>query len=204
MAENAISRNVERRTFALHGWIGLGLVGFFWVLNWSLSGPRTFWAFFPLWLGYCLTVDAINLRRSGTSLLQRSWRKYIGLFLVSAPVWWLFEILNWRVQNWHYLGRALLNNWEYVLFASVSFSIVIPAVFGTAELVKSFPFIQGMKPWLVITPDRRTTLLFFGALVEATGAPQEAAAGAVFATVFIGAYVFARIVEKVCNLLDGK
>lgn len=46
--------------------------------------------------------------------------------------------------------------------------------------------------------------LFVSALAGATGAPQEAAAGAVFATVFIGAYVFARIVEKFCNLLDGK
>jgi len=163
LAENALSRNYERRTFALHGWIGLGLIGIFWVINWSLTGPRTFLAFFPLWLGYCLTVDAINLRRSGTSLLQRSWRKYIGLFLVSAPVWWLFEALNWRVQNWLYLGRNLLNNWEYVLFASVSFSIVIPAVFGTAELVSSFAFIRRMKSWLVITPDRRTSLIFFGA-----------------------------------------
>ena len=163
MAENAISRNDERRPFALHGWIGLALLGFFWVLNWSLDGPRTFWAFFPMWLGYCLTIDAINLRRSGTSLLKRSWQKYIGLFLVSAPVWWLFEVLNWRVQNWHYLGRDLLNNWQYFLFSSVSFSIVIPAVFGTAELVRSLPFVRRMKAWLVITPDRRTTLIFFGA-----------------------------------------
>jgi len=163
LAENALSRNYERRTFALHGWIGLGLIGIFWVINWSLTGPRTFWAFFPLWLGYCLTVDAINLRRSGTSLLYRGWRKYIGLFLVSAPVWWLFEALNWRVQNWHYLGRNLLNNWQYVLFASVSFSIVIPAVFGTAELVSSFGFVRRMKSWLVIIPDKRTSLIFFGA-----------------------------------------
>jgi len=162
LAENAISRHIDRRSFAIHGWIGLVLIGVFWTLNWTLPGTRTFWAFFPLWLGYCLTVDAINLWRNGTSLMARNWRKYIGLFLVSAPVWWLFEVLNWRVQNWHYLGRDLINNWQYVLFASISFSIVIPAVFGTAELVRSFGFVQRLKPWLVIRPDRRTTMIFFG------------------------------------------
>ena len=162
MAENAISRRIDRRSFAIHGWIGLVLIGVFWTLNWTLPGTRTFWAFFPLWLGYCLTMDAINLWRRGTSLMERNWRKYIGLFLVSAPVWWLFEVLNLRVQNWHYLGRDLINNLQYVLFASISFSTVIPAVFGTAELVRSFGFIQRLKPWLVIRPDRRTTMIFFG------------------------------------------
>jgi hypothetical protein len=45
---------------------------------------------------------------------------------------------------------------------------------------------------------------FVRAVSGANGAPQEAAAGAVFATVFIGAYVFARIVEKICNLVARK
>ena len=133
----------------------------FWLINWTFPGPRTFWAFFPLWLGFCLTIDAINLRCNGTSLIARDWRKFIGLFLVSAPVWWLFEVLNWRVQSWHYLGRELLNNWQYVLVSSINFCIVIPAVFGAAELVSGLPFIRRMKPWLVINTDRKTTLTFF-------------------------------------------
>ena len=40
-----------------HGWLGLGLVMVFWILNWSLSGLRTHWSFFPLWLGYFSRVD---------------------------------------------------------------------------------------------------------------------------------------------------
>ena len=161
MGENAITSNYDRKRFALHGWIGIGLVIIFWTINWSFSGARTFWAFFPLWLGYCLTVDAINLRRTGTSLIQRSYRWFIGLFLVSAPVWWLFELINWRVQSWHYLGRDLVNNWQYLIISSISFSIVIPAIFGTAELVSSFKFIHRIRAWLIIRPDRVTTLAFF-------------------------------------------
>jgi len=75
------------RVFPVHGWIGFLLIAVFWPLNWVLLGPRTHWGFFPLWLGYCLLVDGLVVKRSGTSLLTRSWRKYIGLFFVSAPVW---------------------------------------------------------------------------------------------------------------------
>ncbi len=147
--------------FSIHGWIGLSLIAIFWPLNWMLSGPRTHWGFFPLWLGYCLVVDGLVLRRSGTSLLTRSWRKYIGLFLISAPVWWLFEVLNWRVQNWYYDGRELFLDLEYGLLASVAFSTVIPAVFGTAELISSIGWVQRLKGGPKINPDKRTTTGLF-------------------------------------------
>ena len=86
-----------------HGWIGLALVAIFWPLNWCLDGIRTHWAFFPLWLGYCLTVDGLTLARTGSSLLSRSRRGYIGLFAASVPAWWLFELINQRTRNWIYL-----------------------------------------------------------------------------------------------------
>jgi hypothetical protein len=162
MADHVVTPGFRRRSYAFYGWIGLSLIAIFWLVNWVVPGPRTFWAFFPMWLGFCLAVDALNLYLYGTSLLKRDWRKYIGLFIISAPVWWLFELLNWRVQNWHYLGRELLNNWQYFLVSSINFSIVIPAVFGAAELIGRMKFIQRIKPWLVIKPDLRTSLLFFG------------------------------------------
>src|SRR5438270_4348769 len=55
----------------LQGWIGLLLLAVFWPLNWLLSGMRTAYLFFPLWLGYILVIDALVERRSGTSLLNR-------------------------------------------------------------------------------------------------------------------------------------
>lgn len=128
----------ERGMFPLHGWIGLILVGVFWPLNWLLSGNRTEWGFFPLWLGYSLIVDALACRRKGNSLLTRSPSAWVGLFFVSAPVWWLFELFNLRMQNWIYLGTETISNLHYAFFSTVSFSTVMPAVFGTAELVGSW------------------------------------------------------------------
>ncbi len=122
------------------GWVGLALVAVFWALNWGLDGMRTHWGFFPLWLGYCLVVDALVFRRSGTSLWTRSRGRYLGLFIASAPAWWLFEVLNWRTGNWFYQGRDQVSDLTYILLGSLSFSTVIPAVFGSAELVGSLGF----------------------------------------------------------------
>ncbi len=161
MTNRVLPVRSSRARFALHGRLGLIIIAIFWPLNWLLAGPRTHWGFFPLWLGYCLTVDALVLFRRGTSLLTRNWRKYVGLFAVSAPAWWLFEVINWRVQNWHYLGRELFTNLEYAVMASFSFSTVIPAVFGSAELMASFGFVRRLGRGMIIRPNRSSTLIFF-------------------------------------------
>jgi len=150
-----------KRKFPLHGWLGLTLIAVFWMLNWTLSGTRTIWAFFPLWLGYCLTVDALAFWRTGTSLLARGWRKYLGLFIASAPVWWLFEALNVRTQNWVYEGISSFTPLQYAFWTTLSFSTVIPAVFGSAELVASFGFIKRLGHGPLIRPNKVTTISFF-------------------------------------------
>lgn len=143
------------------GWIGLGLVIIFWPLNWLLPGTRSHWGFFFLWSGYNLLVDGLTHQRTGTSLLTRNWRRYLGLFAISAPAWWIFEALNWRVQNWHYVGKEQFTDLSYGLLASLAFSTVIPAVFGTAELIASTRFFLKPKRGPVIRPNRRTTLGYF-------------------------------------------
>ena len=149
------------RRFPTHGWLGFILILIFWPLNWGLDGLRTHWGFFPLWVGYSLAVDGINYYRRGTSLLHRNWRLYVGLFFISAPIWWSFELVNWRTRNWLYLGREFFSDLEYLLLASLSFSTVIPAVMGTAELFAGFEFIRRLGRGPVIPADRPSTRLFY-------------------------------------------
>jgi hypothetical protein len=151
----------KKRKFPLHGWLGLSLVSLFWILNWTLTGARTHWGFFPLWLGYCLAIDGAVFWRTGTSLLTRSPRKYLGLFIVSAPVWWIFELLNLRTQNWIYLGVEIFSPLQYAFWTTLSFTTVVPAVFGSAEFFASFDFIKRLKPGLKIGTDKKTTGSFF-------------------------------------------
>jgi hypothetical protein len=148
-----------KRKLPLHGWIGLLLIAVFWPLNWVLSGLRTQWAFFPLWLGYCLTIDALVFLRTGTSLFSRGWRKYFGLFLASSPVWWLFELANSRLHNWTYVGAETFSPFMFWVWATLNFTTVIPAVLGSAELVRSF--IRKPVRGPVIRPTKAVTIGFF-------------------------------------------
>ncbi len=156
-----MSNNSPKGIFTFLGWIGIFLIGVFWFFNWSLEGLRTQWGFFPMWLGYCLMIDSIVLRRNGYSLLTRSPKKYFGLFLISAPSWWLFELFNSHLQNWQYLGKENFTTLEYSLFETLSFSTVIPAVFETAELVSTLGWINKIKIPISIRPNSTTLLSLF-------------------------------------------
>jgi hypothetical protein len=132
----------KRRHLSAHGWVGVVLVAVCWPLNWALPGVRTAYLFFPLWLGYILVVDALVWERTGTSLWARSRKNFVLLFLISVPVWWLFELINLRTANWEYLGREFFSTLQFNLLSTISFSAVVPAVFETAELMLSFGWMQ--------------------------------------------------------------
>src|SRR5579862_9129857 len=136
--------------FAAHGRLGLLLLAVCWPLNWTLTGQRTAYLFFPLWLGYILVVDALVYRRSGTSLWSRSRRGFALLFVLSAPAWWLFEIINSRTANWEYLGGDGFTPLEYNALSTLCFSTVMPAVFETAELARTFRWVKSLRPCVPI------------------------------------------------------
>jgi hypothetical protein len=71
------------------------------------------------------------------------------MFVISIPFWWLFEWINQVTHNWSYVGST-----EYtILVASWYYSVVVPAVFESAELVGSFGFVRrfGRGPRLVLS-----------------------------------------------------
>jgi len=137
-----------RYRFPGYGYIGLVLIAFGWPLAWIRpEGWQWLWenGFLFLWSGYCLIIDGLNVLYSGTSLLSRNGKAYIGLFILSVPLWWLFEFFNLFLQNWHYLEARPLGDVEYAVRASVHFSVVIPAVLSTAELWGAMPLLAGLR-----------------------------------------------------------
>jgi hypothetical protein len=152
----------KRRHLSAHGWVGVVLVAVCWPLNWALPGVRTAYLFFPLWLGYILVVDALVWERTGTSLWARSRKNFVLLFLISVPVWWLFELINLRTANWEYLGREFFSTLQFNLLSTISFSAVVPAVFETAELMLSFGWMQRFASGTRI---RATAATFVGLFV---------------------------------------
>ncbi len=158
---NAADSRRQSISWPPQGRLGLLLLGICWPLNWTLPGMRTAYLFFPLWLGYILVVDALVLTRTGDSLYNRSRRDFVLLFVASAPVWWLFELINSRTANWEYLGSASFTQIEYYLLCTLSFSTVMPAVFETAELIRTFGWIDRVGAGPRLRPRASLTLALF-------------------------------------------
>ena len=137
-----------------HLLIGIVLVAIAWPLSWAGPDPYSRYTFFPLWLGYILVVDGLTAYRSGTSLLMRNGVRFALLFAYSIPLWWLFEYANEFLQNWHYLGASQYSPVAYAALASLAFSTVMPAMFVTAELYRTFRPFSGTPRWISIAPSR--------------------------------------------------
>jgi hypothetical protein len=116
-----------------------------WTLTWwILAWNRWTWfqafqlyTFFPLWIGFIVTANALAERQSGTCLMRRAPGRWLTLFAASAVCWWTFEWLNRFVLNWHYLGVKDFDAASYAVHATLCFSTVLPAVAAVAECLSS-------------------------------------------------------------------
>jgi hypothetical protein len=130
--------------FPWWGWLGLGFGLSAWVLAWtrfpwfSTLQPHTFT---PLWLSFILVVNGLSWRRSGRCLMIHRTRFFLLLFPLSGILWWFFEYLNRFVQNWVYATPGY-SGWEYVLYATIPFTTVLPAVLSLEEWLLCAPGIE--------------------------------------------------------------
>lgn len=98
--------------------------------------PFANWYFPLVWSGYILTVDALVYKIRGNSLISNRFPQFFGMLVISMLFWRVFEFINIPLQNWSYLGIEGLGIWKD-LFGSISFATVLPALFETAELIRS-------------------------------------------------------------------
>lgn len=144
--------------FPAWGWAAILLCIAAWVLAWTrfewFSGFQAY-PFPFLWIGYILSVNALVCKRTGTCLMVEKTGLFLSLFPASAVFWWFFEYLNRFVLNWYYINVDMFEPWQYVVYASVCFATVLPAVLSTAELLQSFSFFKrAYKNFIFIQPGR--------------------------------------------------
>ena len=128
------------------GLAGLLMIAVFWPASVFDIEPLAHHSFFPLWLGYILVVDSLVLRRTGSSLLVRCPLAVLGMFIIAIPYWWSFEWINQATQNWRYIGDNQYPQAVGLLITSLHFSIVVPAIFESAEIIGSLGFVRRFAP----------------------------------------------------------
>jgi hypothetical protein len=163
---------IRTKPLPAHFFLGLTLVAIFWIASWTHLGVFGEYAFFPLWLGYTLTVDGIVGFRKGSSLLTHNPNEFVALFVLSTPIWWIFEFHNYFLLNWHYLGSHDATFLEVIVVGTIDFSTVIPAIFETRELIGTFDLLRRpgspAKVELAIAP-RRLWMVMYGAVIMFAG-----------------------------------
>jgi len=130
--------------FKTYGIIGIILIILVEINFFFKIEPFASWYFPIIWLGYILVIDALVYKIKGRSLIKNKFPTFIGLFILSAFFWYFFEIINFSVQNWNYIGTAgpgILGK----IFRFLSFATVLPAFFETSELIKSIHLFDKIK-----------------------------------------------------------
>jgi hypothetical protein len=180
--------------------VGLLLIAIAWPTSWFGPLRLSEYTFFPLWLGYILTVDGLVERRTGSSLMRRSTARFAALFVVSMPLWWLYEALNDRLGNWEYLYPRDIGFVQRRLHATIAFSTVVPALFETAELYRSTGLPRRLGRWIRIAPSARGLFGFsaLGALMLALtlAFPRQA-----YPFVWLGLFF---LIDPIVRLLGGR
>jgi hypothetical protein len=175
---------------------GVLLVAVAWPLAWFGPEPYSQYTFFPLWLGYILAVDGLTAHRSGTSLMLRDGMRFALLFIFSVPLWWLFEFANRFLQNWSYVQARHYDTLAYVALASLAFSTVMPAIFVTAELYRTFRPFAPMRRWIKIAPSR-PGLIAIGAVGLLLFAGSLVFPAVLFPFVWIGLFLLVDVINAV-------
>ena len=106
--------------------------------------PFASW-FYPFaWWSYILIVDGIVFRIQGNSLILSRRREFLVMIPWSVAFWLFFEMINLRIQNWHYVN-IIENLWLRWIGYFISFATVLPGLFETYELLGCLKLYSKVK-----------------------------------------------------------
>ena len=153
----------DRRLAVLQLLVGLAVTGFGWGTSLAGTEPfRGYW-FDLVWGGFILAADAVVWSRAGRSLLHGGGWRLVAMFALSAPFWWAFEVANWRLENWKYVGTSVYGGQSHLALKTLSFLFVLPALAESRDLLRSF--VRFPHPPAIPLPGFTATALVVGGLV---------------------------------------
>ncbi|MFH0868901.1 MAG: hypothetical protein V1839_01600 [archaeon] len=126
--------------FRWYGLLGALMIAFA-EINFILKiDPFATWYFPIVWFGYILIIDSLVYKLRKNSLIHNNRKQFVFLMILSAGIWWAYELFNICMGNWNYAYAGASSNLFStvpVIYGTLAFSTVIPAFFETYELFKS-------------------------------------------------------------------
>ena len=108
--------------------IAVPLLAVSWGLMWT---QKSYWNplfFLGTWVAAALVMYG------STPSGYPGWRRHVALSALSVPLWWWFEAVNARVDNWEYVTLYDYGKVPYALLASLAFSTVVPAIDSASRI----------------------------------------------------------------------
>ncbi|MCX6822025.1 MAG: hypothetical protein NTW30_04585 [Candidatus Aenigmarchaeota archaeon] len=142
------------------GSLGIFLIIFEQLSNFFKIKPLTYFYTSTLWCGYILVMDSAVHILSGKSYIINRPKKFIFIVFLSALLWLIFEFYNIFLGGWYYIGIPT-EPWKCIN-CYIAFSTILPAVFETAEFIKSLRIFQKTRIQKITI---NKSLLYFSILV---------------------------------------
>lgn len=126
--------------------------------------PFVTWYYIFAWYPTLALLDAGGAARSGRYYLLSRPRFAFSLLFWSAILWYVFELINFRVQNWYYVFLPTDRGVRW-LGITLSFMTVLPAIFLGARWLRTQDVAESVRwPGLRVTAGRLTGLFVAGLL----------------------------------------
>lgn len=104
------------------------------------------------WWAYIFIIDAVIYHIKGDSLIVSRTGEFLVLVVWSAFIWFIFELANLRLQNWHYMYLPSDRTLRWTGYI-ISYATVLPGIFETTELLETLGLFKGAKMRrLTVTP----------------------------------------------------
>ncbi len=107
--------------------------------------PFTTWYFQFAWWPFVIGLESWLFLRGGWSLLWDAPRRFATLLPLSVVLWCVFEALNFRLGNWHYVGLPRDTALRWAGYA-LGFATVLPALFATASMFRFLGLFDALDP----------------------------------------------------------
>ncbi len=129
--------------FKKYGVIGIILIVLVEINFFLKIQPFANWYFPIVWFSYILIIDALIYKLKRSSLITNRFYQFLGMTIISALFWWIFEFTNLSIQNWNYQGIEGITAKN--LYGILSFATILPALFETVELIRSIRLFENKR-----------------------------------------------------------
>jgi len=114
------------------------------MLSARLVEPFHTWYYQWAWYLVLPALDAGMVARTGRPALFGDRRFAVALFAWSAPVWFVFELANFRLANWYYVFVPQ-ERWLHWPATVLAFATVLPAIFLAEKWLESFGVARRLR-----------------------------------------------------------